>query len=1170
MFKDFKKFQAKVDRYHDVNYASKVEIDCVKAKRDLLSYKMESQKSFTEYTRKINDLNQTISKMKKGLFAHQETISIMSQEKEAQNKFYKTREDKEIKKVIALENKVKVLDDIVYKAGQSVQTMNMFNRNCKTSFVKPEFLKKAQRSNHRLYDRGCYNDNLALMLAPKSDETIHLAHESRLKLSDLIKPFDYKNLNNLYDLFVPQREKSLEQRYFSERPQLKSNQLEDRLMPNNSQWKKQEVEDRRRNFKFSNNKTSLTAWNDSLSAKTSNVNFVCVTYVKCVLNDNHDMCVLHYINGVNYRTKMPMVVPISTREPKRTVNQSVATPLKITVALESTNQKPRSKIRKQYEQISKTCKWWYSKITPPGYKWKPKTSTVNVKPNASMPLLVEIILFIIDSGCSKHMTGNIKLLSNFVEKFFGTMKFRNNQIAPILGYADLVQGNVTIKKKSTCYICDLKGNDLLTCSRGTDLYSITLQDTSTPNPICLMAKATSLQAGLWHRRLSHLNFDTINFLSKYDIVTGLPKFKFVKDHLCSSCDLGKAKRKSFKTKNTPSSKRRLQILHMDLCGFIRVESFNGKKYVLVIVNDYSRYTWTHFLRSKDETPKVLIDFLRLVQRRLHAQVRTVRTDKGTEFLNKTLHAYFAQEGIEHQTSVARTPEQNGVVERRNHTFVKAARTMLSVAKVPLFFWAEVIAASCFTQNRSLVIPRHEKTPYHIINGRKPSVKFFYIFCSFFYIVRDGENLDKMKEKVETIHVNFDELPLMASDHVSSDPVPQCPSAALEHDSLSLGLQSQEIVPQAAKTVTTLNELDLLFSLSQHEGIDFEESFALVARLEVVRLFVTYVAHKSFPVYQMDIQTEFLNGPLKEEVIGTPMATTYLDADLSGTPVDQMKYHGMVGALMYLTASRPDIVHATCYCARYQARPTEKYLTAVNRSFGYLDTRKSTSGGIQFLGGDKLVIWSSKKQDCTLMSSEEAKKSVEMVKSAEIKAEAGEGQLIGLELVQETTKKISQIKDRLKVARDRQKSYADKGRKPLEFSVGDYVWLKVSPWKDVVRFGKKGKLAPRFVRPFEIIEKNEIQVDAKLNFMEKPVEILKREFKKLKRSRIAIVKILYRVDGGDFIENCGTEPSSGGLEGARPPPTGPPLMAKSSLLIVNLVRNYGRIKRIGKCVVKRRR
>nr|GFC53755.1 retrovirus-related Pol polyprotein from transposon TNT 1-94 [Tanacetum cinerariifolium] len=195
------------------------------------------------------------------------------------------------------------------------------------------------------------------------------------------------------------------------------------------------------------------------------------------------------------------------------------------------------------------------------------------------------------------MTGNLKLLINFMEKFLGTVKFGNDQIAPIIGYADLVQGAVTIKRvyyveglnhnlfsvdqfcdvdlevafrKSTCFIRDLKGNDLQTGSRGMDLYSITLQDTNCLNPICLMAKATSSQAWLWHHRLSHLNFDTINLLSKNDIVVGLPKLKFVKDHLCSSCESGKAKRKSFHTKITPSSKRRLQPLHMDLCGPMRV------------------------------------------------------------------------------------------------------------------------------------------------------------------------------------------------------------------------------------------------------------------------------------------------------------------------------------------------------------------------------------------------------------------------------------------------------------------------------------------------------------------------------------------------------------------------------------------------------------------------
>ncbi|GJX46382.1 retrovirus-related pol polyprotein from transposon TNT 1-94 [Tanacetum coccineum] len=141
--------------------------------------------------------------------------------------------------------------------------------------------------------------------------------------------------------------------------------------------------------------------------------------------------------------------------------------------------------------------------------------------------------------------------------------------------------------------------------------------------------ASPSQAWLWHRRLSHLNLDTINLLSKNDIVNGLSKLKYVKDQLCSSCELGKAKRSTFKTKIVPSSKGRLNLLHMDLCGPMRIESINGKKYTLVIVDDYSRYTWTHFLRSKDETPEVLKDFLKIIQRNLQAQSSLIPLSRGS-------------------------------------------------------------------------------------------------------------------------------------------------------------------------------------------------------------------------------------------------------------------------------------------------------------------------------------------------------------------------------------------------------------------------------------------------------------------------------------------------------------------------------------------------------------
>nr|GFC20926.1 hypothetical protein [Tanacetum cinerariifolium] len=165
-------------------------------------------------------------------------------------------------------------------------------------------------------------------------------------------------------------------------PQHKSNLIEDRVMLNNSKGKKQEVEDQHRNVKLSKNKTFVTACNDSLNAKTLNVNFGCATCGKCVLNEKHDMCVLKSVIDVNTRTKFPIVVPVSTREPKRTVKQSAAKPLKKTVSSES-NKKPRNITRKLYERVSNACSWWYPKFTSSGYKWKPK-SEKNVNPNVSM------------------------------------------------------------------------------------------------------------------------------------------------------------------------------------------------------------------------------------------------------------------------------------------------------------------------------------------------------------------------------------------------------------------------------------------------------------------------------------------------------------------------------------------------------------------------------------------------------------------------------------------------------------------------------------------------------------------------------------------------------------------------------------------------------------------
>nr|GEY96369.1 retrovirus-related Pol polyprotein from transposon TNT 1-94 [Tanacetum cinerariifolium] len=202
---------------------------------------------------------------------------------------------------------------------------------------------------------------------------------------------------------------------------------------------------------------------------------------------------------------------------------------------------------------------------------------------------------------------------------------------------------------------------------------------------------------------------------------GLPKMKFEKDHLCSACEQGKIHRNHHKSKTAFASNKPLYLLHMDLCGPMRVQSINGKRYVLVVVDDYSRYTWVFFLHLKDEASEVIISFIKKTQVNLQLQVQRVRTDNGTEFKNKTLAKFFDDVGITQQFSSARTPQQNGVVERRNRTLVEAARTMLTFANLPSFLWAEAITTTCFTQNRSIIHKRFDKTLYELINKRKPNM-----------------------------------------------------------------------------------------------------------------------------------------------------------------------------------------------------------------------------------------------------------------------------------------------------------------------------------------------------------------------------------------------------------------------------------------------------------------
>ncbi|GKC38280.1 retrovirus-related pol polyprotein from transposon TNT 1-94 [Tanacetum coccineum] len=336
----------------------------------------------------------------------------------------------------------------------------------------------------------------------------------------------------------------------------------------------------------------------------------------------------------------------------------------------------------------------------------------------------------------------------------------SNPLNNALGHAYL---KVAFRKHS-CFVRDLEGVDLLKGSRGINLDSISLEDMLQSSPICLLSKVSKTKSWLWHRRLSHLNFVTINQLAKEGLVKGLPKLKYEKDHLCSACLLGKSKKHSHKPKAEDSNQEKLYLLHMDLYGQMRVESIHGKKYILVIVDDFSR---------------------------------NIKTDNGTEFVNQTMRSFYGYVGITHQTTVARTPQQNGVVERRNRTLVEVARTMLIFSKASLFLWTKAVATACYTQNRSLIRTRHNKTPYELLHDRKPDLRNLHVFGALCYPTNNSKYIGMLKPKaeigifigyspaknayqiynkktrmiMETLNVEFDELTAMASEQFSLGPAP---------------------------------------------------------------------------------------------------------------------------------------------------------------------------------------------------------------------------------------------------------------------------------------------------------------------------------------------------------------------------------------------------------------
>ncbi|GKD36852.1 retrovirus-related pol polyprotein from transposon TNT 1-94, partial [Tanacetum coccineum] len=380
----------------------------------------------------------------------------------------------------------------------------------------------------------------------------------------------------------------------------------------------------------------------------------------------------------------------------------------------------------------------------------------NTKNNRNLPAksVVQVILWYLDSGCSKHMTGNRLKLKNFVEKFIGTVRFGNDHFGAIMGYGYYVIGDSVISRvyyveglghnlfsvgqfcdsdleiafrKHSCFVRDMNGVDLLKGSRSTNLYTISIDDMMKSSPVCLLSKASKTKSWLWHRRLNHLNFGTINDLARKDLVRGLPRLKFEKDHLCSACQLGKSKKYSHKPKSKNTNMEVLHTLHMDLCGPMRAKP--TKKHLEAIKHVFRYLKGT--INMGLWYPKDNVMSLTAYADADHAGCQDSR-----------------RVGIFHQKSVPRTPQQNGVVERRNRTLVEAARTMLIFSKASMFLWAAAVATACYTQNRSLIHTRHNKTPYELVHDKKPDLTFLRVFGALCYPTNDSKDLGKLQAKAD--------------------------------------------------------------------------------------------------------------------------------------------------------------------------------------------------------------------------------------------------------------------------------------------------------------------------------------------------------------------------------------------------------------------------------------
>jgi transposase InsO family protein len=265
-----------------------------------------------------------------------------------------------------------------------------------------------------------------------------------------------------------------------------------------------------------------------------------------------------------------------------------------------------------------------------------------------------------------------------------------------------------------------------------NLYLVDFTKENVNVDACLIAK-TNL-GSLWHRRLAHVGMKNLHKLLKGEHVLGLRDVCFEKDRPCVACQAGKKVGTTHPHKNMITMSRPLELLHMDLFGPVTYLSTGGSKYGLVIVSNFSRFTWVFFLQDKIETQGTLKRFLRRAQNEFELKVKKIRSDNGSEFKNLQVEEYLEEEGIKHEFSAHYAQQQNGVVERKNRTLIDMARTMLGEYKTLERFWSEAVNMACHAINHIYLHRLLKKTSYELLTGNKPNFSYFRVFGSKCYIL----------------------------------------------------------------------------------------------------------------------------------------------------------------------------------------------------------------------------------------------------------------------------------------------------------------------------------------------------------------------------------------------------------------------------------------------------